>query len=242
MGHEEGVVDDTYHHAADDDAAATDRKERDTHGNDQLVYHRRHEDDDFSIPYHRKRGHKCCGCCCDVRRAVIVVNIIMCSLLGLGLLASLAAFLGISSTQRNHADAAYAVAWLFAIIGWMAAILGLVGAQQFLPRLVGAAGCCYVLMAVRSLSKWSYTTTTIPSTSSSYDWFLSEGIYDGDYDDYYDWHYNTYPSTSTSFSIDVTFILWLLFAYPHFVLMSEIRRGIMSAETYKSERQSCCCV
>jgi hypothetical protein len=227
MGHEKGVVGDTYHHAAADD------------GNDQHVYHRRHEDDDFSFPYQKKRGHKCCGCCCDVRRAVIVVNIITGSLLGLGLLVSLAAFLLTGSIQSDDTDA---MAWLFAIIGWMAVILGLVGAQQFLPRLVGAAGCCYVLMAVRSLSKWSYTTTAIPSNSNSYDWFSSEGIYDGNYDDYYDWHYNTYPSTSTSISIDVTFIPWLLFAYPHFVLLSEIRRGIMSDETYKSERHSCCCV
>ena len=38
-------------------------------------------------------------------------------------------------------------------------------------------------------------------------------------------------------------ILSGIFAYPHFVLASEIRRGIMEPETYKQrEEHSCCCV
>jgi len=32
------------------------------------------------------------------------------------------------------------------------------------------------------------------------------------------------------------------FAYPHVYLIQEIRSGIMSKETYETEKQSCCCV
>lgn len=44
-----------------------------------------------------------------------------------------------------------------------------------------------------------------------------------------------------SFSI-IGFIITGLFAYPHFVLVHEIRRGIMTKERYPIEQQSCCCV
>ena len=32
------------------------------------------------------------------------------------------------------------------------------------------------------------------------------------------------------------------FAYPHVYLIMEMRNGIMSKETYETEKQSCCCV
>jgi hypothetical protein len=34
----------------------------------------------------------------------------------------------------------------------------------------------------------------------------------------------------------------ILFVYPHFVFIHEVRKGIMSEENYHNEEQSCCCV
>jgi hypothetical protein len=50
-----------------------------------------------------KQGHACCGGCCDVRRAVIIVNIInvIFSFLGLGTMIRLEAF--ISSPENGDA-------------------------------------------------------------------------------------------------------------------------------------------
>lgn len=37
-------------------------------------------------------------------------------------------------------------------------------------------------------------------------------------------------------------IMSALFAYPHFILIQEIRKGIMTPENYANEEYSCCCV
>jgi uncharacterized membrane protein YecN with MAPEG domain len=66
--------------------------------------------------------------------------------------------------------------------------------------------------------------------------------------------YNIYLVGSAAVAYCVVFIMDLiavnivgaiiaaLFAYPHFVFIHEVRRGIMSNETYHIEEQSCCCV
>jgi hypothetical protein len=37
-------------------------------------------------------------------------------------------------------------------------------------------------------------------------------------------------------------IVAILFVYPHFVFIAEVRKGIMSDENYHNEEMSCCCV
>lgn len=40
----------------------------------------------------------------------------------------------------------------------------------------------------------------------------------------------------------ITLIMSLFFIYPHVMLVTELRSGIMTANTYPREKQSCCCV
>lgn len=69
-----------------------------------------HYDDGMRVYPHRigmKQGHKFCGGCCDMRRAVIIVNIINASLLALGFLSilTIAGASSIGATDDQIEDA-----------------------------------------------------------------------------------------------------------------------------------------
>jgi uncharacterized membrane protein YkgB len=59
------------------------------------------------------------------------------------------------------------------------------------------------------------------------------------------YYQSTLPKTEQSYPMFTIIgsIIWDgLILYPHIVLISEIRNGIMAPETYARERFSCCCV
>jgi len=165
-----------------------------------------------------KQGHKCCGGCCDVRRAVIIVNIIEACFAFLGMLGLLAmnnmtTSLYSSADQYDDDEVAAAMAEyeeamatfgsipIGAILAIQAvrvvgALAGIVGAIKYNFYLVGAAGIMYCVSCATSIVALN----------------LGGAIMAG------------------------------FFAYPHYFLVQEIRKGIMSEENYHNERQSCCCV
>lgn len=105
----------------------------------------------------RKQGHKCCGVCCDMRRAVIIVNIIMS--LDLGLFSVLWA---LNLTNQAVFTSALAEEFNYYSIGGfgIAAILtirvlfclaGIVGAVKYSAIGVGLALAGYAFAFVMSL-------------------------------------------------------------------------------------------
>uniref|UniRef100_A0A6T6HSJ6 Uncharacterized protein n=1 Tax=Craspedostauros australis TaxID=1486917 RepID=A0A6T6HSJ6_9STRA len=102
-----------------------------------------------------KRGHVCCGGCCDVRRATIIVNIIMLCITLLGLL-GVAAAKGVASQAAENADDDETITSLQALsdapVGVLVAVLlvqsacyvcGIFGAIKYNSPLVLVAFVCY---------------------------------------------------------------------------------------------------
>ena len=98
-----------------------------------------------------KRGHKCCGGCCDMRRAVIIVNIInLCFLLAA--IMSLFALLSLDKSNLSAQEAAaisdldgatVGVALTLSILKIIANSLGIYGALQFNVIMVGISCAVY---------------------------------------------------------------------------------------------------
>jgi hypothetical protein len=107
-----------------------------------------------------KRGHKCCGGCCDVRRAVIIVNLVSIGLAVVGLMGIAAltqmdenmfdddevktALTGLDGTSMGVASA-------IIIFRMMFNCLGIYGAIQYRQYYVIAALVAYVVAAFVSL-------------------------------------------------------------------------------------------
>ena len=170
-----------------------------------------------------RRGHSCCGCCCDMRRAVIIVNIIniifaFIGLIGFSVLvadtkeittttdgngSTTTGTTTFSGIDDDYTLGEYEIVKGFAplviimvLLSMVAFSLGIVGAMRYKVWMIVVAIVVYCISAVMEL--------------------LSLNL--------------------------LGFAITALFAYPHFVLVSEIRRGIMTKETYPIEQQSCCCV
>jgi hypothetical protein len=167
-------------------------------------------------------AHKCCGGCCDMRRAVIVVNIVNACIMVLGFL-SVAALAGGSSstsaaTSSSNDDQAAAnddqmesevkevytsmegssIAFLMAIMAvkLILNLVGIYGAMTYNVLMVGASCVSYILEGLMAL-------VTLNVFSALYCGF---------------------------------------FAYPHVFFIREVRAGIMTKENYSSVKHSCCCV
>jgi hypothetical protein len=111
----------------------------------------------------QKQGHKCCGGCCDVRRAVIIVNIVSVFLLASGLLGVLAARNVVNDSEQVYEDDEVAAAieefkqlpigWFLTIqvIKILCAAAGIFGAIHYNVYLTGAAALSYCADVVFSL-------------------------------------------------------------------------------------------
>jgi len=171
----------------------------------------------------KKVGHVCCGFCCDVRRAVIIINLLaaILAIIGVILFATAVGIYGNFDDEdieinSNATEVTEDLDWEYGEwakdaplreiglgvgISWAAiAILfyfiGLIGAIKY--------SACLVL-----LSCLFYAAAII--------WAIL-------------------------FFDVISAVINLLFLYPHIVLYSEIKKGIMAPETYKvRERHSCCC-
>jgi hypothetical protein len=155
-----------------------------------------------------KQGHRCCGGCCDVRRAVIIVNIVGLATNGLMLIFFLAgaSFLNQMASALDddqavsdaHSTLDFGAVGIvtYSIVHMAAQGIGIYGAIHYNQLMVGL---CFVFYVIS---------------------FIVSGV---------------------QVSI-VGLVINGFFGYPHFYFLKEVRSGILSEETYPTEKQSCCCV
>ena len=160
-----------------------------------------------------KRGHSCCGGCCDMRRAVLIVNVIMCMLLFFKIF-----FWELIKNVRDvelQADddkvEQEGEALLQLHIGWHIFL----GILQMICFSIGIVGALKFNLQYIQISLGSYGFSFIYHLLTSYRsplvWLIQLGIAIG-------------------------------FAYPHHFFSKELQEGIMTPENYPHEVQSCCCV
>ena len=160
----------------------------------------------------RRQGHHCCGGCCDMRRAVIVVNLVNLALVIFGLFGTLS-YRNVASNPSAYYDDDKSISAFdnykvlplnriiaMAVIRIVASALGVFGGFNFNVYTTGMAAAVYCVDTLMALL-FSYGPFSI--------YFLA---------------YNA------------------LFAYPHFFFIKELRAGIMTKENYPNEKHSCCCV
>jgi hypothetical protein len=160
----------------------------------------------------RKQGHTCCGCCCDVRRAVIVVNL----LAGTYLLMIVQWIVAVVALRDEYNY----TFWVLLVMNCLQLVpvgMGIFGAVYYNGWFIGVASLHYTLQFL------FYCNVSL------YDAIDLAGLID----------------VPLAMPIDEPFataVAMALCAYPHFMLISEIRGGIMSPENYENEQHSCCCV
>lgn len=178
------------------------------------------DSNDSTIDRRTKRGHTCCGCCCDVRRAVVIVDSITAILQFVGIIGYLcivAIFLFPEEFSTITLSYWFAII-TFNLFYFLAMVGGCIGAIRYNKHLIGIAvpfyGVGIVLDFMGILQPLGWKTLSMILTAQ-----------------------NQYVG------FVLTILLQVCFAYPHFVLIHEIRAGIMTDMNYMlHEKKSCCCV
>lgn len=166
-----------------------------------------------------KQGHVCCFFCCDMRRAVVIVNILNI----FNVLFWLLIMMGFDSIIKQTEEEQYqeflqiekslAGLLVFSVIGWILSFGAIYGAFKYkiVPVALQALfTAIYFLGSNILLHKAAQSHAQL--SHSWYNWLFS-------------------------------LVINLLFVYPHLMLLTELRSGIMTPETYSSrEKASCCCV
>ena len=168
-----------------------------------------------------KQGAKCCGCCCDYRRAVIIVDFIG---IIFGIL-TIITFLGQSFDAVYTQDYEFegftirsgSINSMIAAFAIIMNIMAIFGALHYNVYMVGVA---IVWSALH------YIGVTILNTSTRAQ--LEEDA-------------NEFEAPSAYLDIVIGAIMSALIIYPHAGFIHEVRRGILSRETYPREEYSCCC-
>jgi len=170
-----------------------------------------------------KQGSKCCGCCCDFRRAVIVVNIIF---IILGVMSITGAIGNTQVIQSGYDDDQVEddlkqINTRNAIvsgIGLAASILSLIGAIHYNIIFVAVN---IVWMLIQYIANIIITEVAYKNIEDISNKDVNRGLLVGVY--------------------IVQAVITALFIYPHVGFINEVRKGIMSRETYPREEYSCCC-
>ena len=176
-----------------------------------------------------KQGSKCCGCCCDFRRAVIIVNVV---LIFIGIIAVIVYSQG-STTFSQEVDwdddgleglddvveDAYRQGAILAGVGLFASFVAIVGANRYNIHMVGFNILYMTVSFIAAIVLTNKAFNTL------------EEDYNGDED---------IPRPIGQFVIQGLVVC--LFIYPHVGFISEVKAGILSAETYPREESSCCCI
>lgn len=170
-----------------------------------------------------KQGGKFCGCCCDYRRAVIIVVLVLVVCEILVLIAVLAGeysrvYCGDYYECDEFMNKYETMEIIFSVVSIILGIAAIVGARIFNTFLVGANA--FWLIAGIILN-------AVISMQMCKEWQDQGAEY-------------TCQTPYGLFVIAV--IIVLLFVYPHVGFIVEVKKGIMSHETYPREEYSCCCV
>jgi hypothetical protein len=170
-----------------------------------------------------KVGHRCCGCCCDSRRAVIIVEIIFGMVFnGIAILLAFSAANVANNTVAALDDDSYdsLVADVNRAAAVSSSIYG-VGMVVSLIVIYGAVSYRSSLVALGIV--WTVVQTVIGIV------FQAKAYTDYGY---------SYPIYDAVMRIGVSGLL----IYPLAIFIHEVKRGVMSKETYPREEHSCCCV
>ena len=176
-----------------------------------------------------KQGHLFCGLCCDMRYATIIVNFcnILTSIITMSLViqahreaqevrARGGVFQGYiypENRQKGFDDMEAAMKWVagLAVVGWVLSFVAIYGAYTFRAVPV-SLNLGYIPI--------HYLTANAMLTKAS-----------NSYDDY----------QHEAANWIVKGVLVLIYLYPQFMYLTEVRSGILSKETYVRERKCCCC-
>jgi len=191
-----------------------------------------------------KQGGKCCGGCCDYRRAVIILCIVSLVFSTIGLLNSAGSTVDdegyprLTEIFKDH----YTGILIVSIVGIVLTIVELFGAIIFNFYMVAL----YVFWSILEL------IITIVLHKSMVDELLdcagtSSCLNDGATTavDFNDVDMKKFEDGMNMFLITtyvVSAIFTFLWVYPSVVLAIEIKKGVMTKETYPREEMSCCCV
>jgi hypothetical protein len=159
-----------------------------------------------------KQGHNCCGGCCDVRRAVIIVDLIsVCSVaFALAMLVFLDAVAGKIDMNEITDDAVRA------------------DFEEQLSMLEKYSGITSVILIVEMV----FYGMGVYGAISYNQWLVASALV----------LYSVLVAYNAAYFNIPGVIGNALFAYPHWFLIQEIRSGIMTKENYPNEKHSCCCV
>mmetsp|Transcript_18957 Transcript_18957/g.46948 ORF Transcript_18957/g.46948 Transcript_18957/m.46948 type:complete len:207 (+) Transcript_18957:1161-1781(+) len=192
------------------------------------------------VPMHEqeKQGGKCCGGCCDYRRAVIVLCII----------SLVFSVIGIINPSLNQAYQDQEYPELEQIVkdhSTNLLIMGIVHIIMTVIALVGAVIFNFFMVAIYVF--WSILNLIISivlqqqMVGELLDWVekqTDDASWSASNQDELESSFNTYMIMNYV----ITAILTLLWVYPSVFLSVEIKKGIMTKETYPREEMSCCCV
>lgn len=173
-----------------------------------------------------KLGGKCCGCCCDFRMAVIIVDLIAFILSVLGLSS-------IAVSTGGYSRTTYAVAGnngkaldiLDEIITANAILCG-VGIVAVLVPLLGALKCNSFMVLYGAI------------------WFVFQLVASIIIDTLYISKADNTADVRVTLPWDIwaiNAIITGLFIYPHVSLSMEIKKGVITHETYPRKHFSCFC-
>lgn len=192
------------------------------------------------VPMHeqQKQGGKCCGGCCDYRRAVIVLCII----------SLVFAVIGIVNPSLNSSfedDEFPELAEIVSDHSTNLLIMGIVHILMTVVALVGAIIFNFYMVAVYVLWSILYLIISIVLEKQMVDELLAwlesnntDSTWTTTEQDSLESSINTYMIMSYA----ITAIFTALWVYPSVFLSVEIKKGIMTKETYPREEMSCCCV
>jgi hypothetical protein len=192
------------------------------------------------VPMHQqeKQGGKCCGGCCDYRRAVIVLCIVSLVFSVIGIINP--------ALDSSFEDAAYPeLSKIISDHSTDLLIMGIVHIVMTLVALVGALIFNFYMVALYVLWSILYLIVSIilekQMVDEMLDWIdtqYTDDVWSGTDRDALETGINTYMIITYV----ITALFTALWVYPSVFLSVEIKKGIMTKETYPREEMSCCCV
>ena len=193
-----------------------------------MISPHRHQYQHTVMIHQEKLGAKCCGCCCDYRRAVIIMNSFF---LGFAIFTLMVQSVAPELIEETFTDDEFVeevtvvlddyfyTRIIFAGVAIFSAIVSTVGAVYFNVWLVGFH---IITLCVDYIA---YVILALAMLEDLEPLYAEQGLS---------------PASPLPNFVFIGMLL-LFFIYPQVGFISEVKRGIMSKETYIREDYSCCC-
>lgn len=179
-----------------------------------------------------RQGQKCCGCCCDYRRAVIIVNLVIIILEAIVFILAATGSLGYvvdtGAEGTDLLDKYSTTEMIFSAVSIVLCGVAIGGAYSYNIIMVGLNVLWLVVGYVLGIF-------LVINFCNDYcdEW---EAYYDNS-DNYASCY--CYVNGAAMVLAAVVMVLWI---YPHVGFIVQVRKGVMSKDTYAREQFSCCCV